>query len=91
MSDFNNFNGFNNQNHNNDYPQNIGDSPGYYDVVSVGHWIGLLILFAIPLVNIVGLIYLAVSSENINIKNYSKASLILIGISLVVTLFFRVI
>ena len=50
------------------------------EVVGIGVWIGILILTAIPLVNFIGLIIMALSQGNKNISNYAKASLIIIAI-----------
>lgn len=63
-----------------------GDSD---DVVSVGGWIGILILTAIPFVNIIGLIIMAFSTGNRNIKNYGRASLIVIAIPLSLAILLR--
>lgn len=56
------------------------------DVVSTGAWIGISILLAIPIVNIVAMLYMAFSAENQNVKNFAKAGLIIIGISIVLSL-----
>ena len=48
------------------------------DVVSTGLWVLILILTAIPLINIIALLIMAISAENKNIRNYGKASLLLI-------------
>jgi prepilin-type N-terminal cleavage/methylation domain-containing protein len=53
------------------------------DVVSVGTWVLIFILLAIPIVNIIGLLIMAFGQGNANLKNFAKASLILMGISLV--------
>lgn len=54
------------------------------EVVSIGSWIGISILLAIPLVNIITILYLAFGSTNENLKNFGKAALIImvIGIAL---------
>jgi hypothetical protein len=48
------------------------------DVVSVGTWIIILIVVAIPIINIIVLLILAFGDHNENLKNFAKASLILI-------------
>ncbi|MDQ2088063.1 hypothetical protein RBH29_16670 [Herbivorax sp. ANBcel31] len=52
------------------------------DTVSLGMWMLIIILNGIPILNIFVMIYLAVFSENENLKNYGKAGSILIGIAL---------
>ncbi len=64
--------------------------PSYYDrgsggseeVVSIGTWVLILILTAIPIVNIIAVLVMAFGVDNENIKNYGKAALIIIGIGL---------
>ncbi len=51
--------------------------------ISIGMWIGILILLAIPIVNIITLFYLSFGIENKTLSNFCKASLILGGIGLV--------
>ena len=61
----------------------------YYEtdaVVSTGTWVGISLLLAIPFVNVIAMIYMAVASENQNIKNFAKAGLIMIGIAIVISL-----
>ncbi|GGD15451.1 hypothetical protein [Pontibacillus salipaludis] len=60
---------------------NFGDQ-----VVSVKKWLLYLILLAIPGVNIVTLFILAFGNKNETVRNYGKASLLLIGIILLLTL-----
>ncbi len=67
------------------YLNNNGSSD---EVVSIGMWIGILILTAIPFVNIIAVLYMAFGASNENIKNFGKASLIMIGISLLFLLLF---
>lgn len=57
--------------------------------ISIGMWIGILILLAIPIVNIITLFYLAFGCENGSLSNYGKASLILGGIVLVLVFLLR--
>lgn len=47
------------------------------DVVSLGTWIILLIILAIPIVNILALLILVFGQDNINLKNFAKATLII--------------
>ena len=64
--------------------QNINTHP-----MTVGDWIVTLLLSAIPLVNFVLLLVWAFSSDtNINKKNYAKACLIFISISIVFLILF---
>lgn len=72
-------------NHYSYYDNNGGND----EVVSIGMWVGILILTAIPFVNIIALLYMAFGASNDNIKNYGKASLILVGISLLFLLLIR--
>lgn len=58
------------------YPGNNGHDKE--DVVTIGHWIGVLIVLGIPIVNIIMYLYWAFSdSSNQNLKNFARASLIL--------------
>jgi len=64
---------------------------GNYDqdtVVSVGTWVLISIALAIPLINLLVMLYLAFGSENQNLKNYGKAGLIMIVIAVVFSLLF---
>lgn len=58
------------------------------EVVSIGSWIGITILLAIPLVNIIVILYLAFGSSNDNLRNFGKASLILMIIGIIIALLF---
>ncbi|MBE4909832.1 hypothetical protein IMZ08_17495 [Bacillus luteolus] len=53
---------------------------GSDDVVSVGTWIIILIILAIPIINIIVYLILAFGDYNENLKNFAKASLIIIVI-----------
>jgi hypothetical protein len=64
----------------------VGDED---DVVSIGMWILLLILTAIPIVNIIALLFMAFGDHNLNIKNYGKASLIIVAIPLTLIILLR--
>lgn len=57
--------------------------------ISIGMWIGILILLAIPIVNIITLFCLAFGSGNESLSNFGKASLILAGIGLVLVVLLR--
>lgn len=64
------------------------NSTNYYsneDPVSLGEWVIILIVLAIPVINIIALFVLAFGWDNENISNFGKASLILIGVGLVLT------
>ncbi|WP_217990660.1 hypothetical protein [Bacillus sp. FJAT-45066] len=52
------------------------------EVVSIGVWIVVIIVLAIPIINIIALFVLAFGNHNKNLKNFAKASLILGGIGL---------
>lgn len=72
----------------NDYRDNYSGYGGNSEVVSVAAWVGILILLAIPIVNIIALLIMAFSNGNKNIQNYAKASLLLILIGVMIILFF---
>ena len=59
------------------------------DGISIGIWIGVLILLAIPIVNIITLFYLSFGSKNESLSNFGKASLILGVIGLVLVFLLR--
>ena len=52
-------------------------------VMTVKGWLGTLLLLCIPVVNIVLLFVWGFGSGNENRRNYAKASLIMIGIALI--------
>ncbi|TFB22905.1 hypothetical protein E3U55_06605 [Filobacillus milosensis] len=52
------------------------------EVVSLGAWILILILTAIPIVNIITVLVLAFGHDNENLNNYGKAALILMVLGL---------
>lgn len=69
--------------------QNQTKTTVYYDnsdVVSIGQWIMILIVLAIPFVNIIMVFVFAFGWDNETINNFGKATLImmLIGVVLVV-------
>ena len=59
-----------------------------YEPISVGRYMLLILLAAIPVVNIIVYIIWAVSATNLNIRNYAKASLIWIVIGMGIVMFF---
>lgn len=48
--------------------------------VSIGAWVGLILLFCIPFVNIISLIIVLCVAENKTLKNYVIANFIIAGI-----------
>ena len=61
-------------------------------VLSFGEWIITLILTAIPLVNIVVLLYWAFGANvNLNKKNFSRATLVIAAVGVVIAIIFNVI
>ena len=58
------------------------------EVVDVGSWFWLILLFAIPIVNIIAIIVIACGSGNRNVVNLCRAYLLwfLVGIVLFVVL-----
>lgn len=83
--------GFSNKNYNQKHYQNYygrgNRGGGTEEVVSIGTWIVILILTAIPVINIISLFIMAFGVENENIKNFGKASLIILSIGLVLGIF----
>lgn len=55
---------------------NQGEQP-----LSIGAWVGLLLLFAIPFVNIIALIVVLCVTQNKTLRNYVIAQFIIVGIS----------
>ncbi|CAG9622502.1 hypothetical protein [Sutcliffiella rhizosphaerae] len=53
--------------------------------VSLGQWLIILILLAIPFLNIIVMLFLAFGDHNQSIKNFAKASLIMIVIGFLFT------
>ncbi|GMQ62951.1 hypothetical protein [Vallitalea maricola] len=68
-----------------------GKSVGYNysEDVTLGEWIIILILLAIPIVNIIVLVLLAFVWNNTSINNFGKASLILGIIGIVIFFLLR--
>lgn len=91
MSNFNEYdyryNNFEN-NLNNKGSYNMNNFNSNNDVISIGTWILVLIGTAIPFVNFIVLIGLAVGSSNESLKNYGKAALIIVGIGFIFALLF---
>ncbi|MBS4537086.1 hypothetical protein GOQ27_01350 [Clostridium sp. D2Q-11] len=66
-----------NKNHNgNNYPNPRNNE----EVVSVLSWMGVAIILAIPILNLIAIVAMAFMDINKNIKNFARASLILAGI-----------
>lgn len=83
--------GFSNKNYNKNYYQNYYDTGnrgggGTEDVVSIGTWILILIITAIPVINIISFFIMAFGIENENIRNFGKASLIVVGVGIVLAI-----
>jgi uncharacterized membrane protein YvbJ len=57
--------------------------------VPISKWIMILILLAIPIVNIVAVLLLAFVPDNRSINNFGKASLILGIIGIIIVVLFR--
>ncbi|GAA0472657.1 hypothetical protein [Alkalibacillus silvisoli] len=69
----------------NDYSYKL--TPGSQEV-SIVTWIVVLILIAIPFLNLIACLVMAFGDFNLNLKNFAKATLILMVIGLVVGAFF---
>ncbi len=53
------------------------------NIISVGNWLGTIILLALPVVNIIAIIYFLTSSKTSQTKkNYIYASLVLLAIAI---------
>lgn len=89
MSNFNDYdyryNNFEKNKHSN-YSYDMNNFNNNNDVVSIGTWILVLIGTAIPFVNLIVFIGLAIGSSNETLKNYGKAALILVGIGFIFAL-----
>lgn len=83
LNNFNELGGYSNNNNQNYYNTGNRGSGESDEVVSIGTWILIMIVLAIPVVNIIALFVMAFGMGNENIKNFGKASLILAGIGLV--------
>ncbi len=60
-------------------------------VVGTGLYIGLMLLFALPLIGFIACIIMAFTAKNKNIKNYARATLIWMIIALVLSIILIVI
>lgn len=69
-----------NQKHYNNYYDSANRGGGTDDVVSIGTWILILIVTAIPVINLISFFIMAFGIENENIKNFGKASLIVLAV-----------
>lgn len=69
----------------------IGNSVVYNDAedVTLGEWIIILLLLAIPVVNIIVVVVLAFAWNNTSINNFGKATLILGLIGIIIIFLFR--
>ncbi|SHJ81155.1 hypothetical protein SAMN02745248_00999 [Hathewaya proteolytica DSM 3090] len=78
-------------NYEKDYNHNVkyGGHGDNNDVVSIGTWIAILILTAIPILNIIGLLVMAFSQGNKNIKNFAKATLLVAAILVIFGMMFK--
>lgn len=77
----------NNNTVNNRYNTNNNlPNSGREDVVSMGLWLGIIILLALPFINFISLLILAFIDVNQNIKNFARASLILLVIGFIFTM-----
>lgn len=54
--------------------------------VSIGAWVGLIVLFCIPFVNLISLIIVLCVAENKTLKNYVIANFIIAGSIVVLTI-----
>lgn len=66
-----------------------GRYTGGTDEISIGTWIGIFLVLAIPLVNIIALFFFAYGNNSETLKNFAKAQLILVGIGLVLLILIR--
>ncbi|QUH31078.1 hypothetical protein [Vallitalea guaymasensis] len=60
----------------------------YSEEVTLGEWIIILILSAIPILNLIVLVLLAFVWNNTSINNFGKASLILVTIGILIYFLF---
>lgn len=63
-------------------PKTVSAADNKSETISLGQWMLTLLLLMIPLVNIIMLIVWAVSDTNPSKKNFARAQLIWIGISI---------
>ncbi len=55
-------------------------------VVGTGTWVLISFVLAIPIVNLIVMLFLAFGSDNQNLRNYGKAGLIMIAVVVVFSL-----
>ena len=70
----------------NTYPQAVNTSA--QNVISVGGYVGTLILFSIPIIGWIICIIMAIVAKNPNRRNFARAMLILIIIMIVISVIF---
>lgn len=70
----------------NDSINNYSTYTGNSEVVTIGTWMGIMLILAIPIVNLIAIFIMAFGSSNMNIKNFGRATLIFAGIGLVLSL-----
>ncbi|MCM8711958.1 hypothetical protein M2651_13210 [Clostridium sp. SYSU_GA19001] len=56
--------------------------------LSLGQYLGMMLLMIIPLVNIILLLVWSFGDYNVNKKNYARASLIMLVIGVIITILF---
>ncbi|MDE6435693.1 MAG: hypothetical protein K2L07_15875 [Lachnospiraceae bacterium] len=61
------------------------------DEMTLGQWIGTIVLTCIPCVNIIMLIIWAASAENVNKKRWAQAQLIVAAVLVVLSIILNVI
>lgn len=92
MSGYNDYDSFGNNNANRNTYDGYDSGVNYYgnnsDSVGIGTWILIFIGLGIPLVNIVLLFFIAFGAHNESLKNFGKASLIIMGIGVVLAFLF---
>ncbi|GKX31957.1 hypothetical protein SH1V18_44370 [Vallitalea longa] len=59
------------------------------DTVTIGQWVGIMIVLAIPFINIIALFVIAFGEFNESINNFGKASLILALVGIVIAILLR--
>lgn len=59
--------------------------------ISTIAYLGLMILFMVPLIGLIASIVLGVSSSNINLKNFGRAYMIIYGVTIVIAIIMLII
>ncbi|WP_035512690.1 hypothetical protein [Halalkalibacillus halophilus] len=59
--------------------------------VSFGAWLGILLLIAIPFINIIFLIALATGERNESLKNFAKAALLIIVVGFILATIYNMV